>query len=86
MRILERMVSIPIGNHRMRMWVKASDLRDIDEENEQRKQIGDALLACVTAQHDVLQMLDALAALPFCNAVEILDGSGQGFLIYPEWP
>ena len=34
----------------------------------------------------VPDLADALSKLPRVNAVEVIDGAGNGVVVYPEWP
>ena len=47
---------------------------------------GDIVSTCVANANNDTQLLAALAKLKGVNAVELVDGSGQGTVVYTAWP
>lgn len=72
----------------VRVWAKADDLRSIDERAEKWATVTQVASDVVMKSHmlETTEVAEAIAKLPFCNAVEVIFGTGSGIIIYPEWP
>lgn len=88
MRVMERVIKVARAGLLLRVWCTAQDLRSREEYEEHRAAIANAVAAVpATGEHPAVDVAEAVAALPFCSAVEVSDGPVRpGLLIYPEWP
>ena len=90
MKICERIYKVPIGHSRFvaRVWCEVDSFENEGQHVEQTRiltAIGKG--SNIESPADLHQVTEALAALPFCNAVEVKDGyTDEGVLIYPNWP
>ena len=65
----------------LRVWTKAAT-ESIREFNEQAREL-DRVIKDSQGQPE---LLNEIAALPFVNAAEFLNASGNGRLVYVDWP
>lgn len=85
MRVYELMRKVSAGPLTIRLWIEADG--PCEECEERADEI--ALCASTLADEDDDPMIlaEKLAnTLRGVNAVEVLDESGNGGLVYPEWP
>lgn len=92
MRVEERVFRFRWGVHKIRVWAAATDLNSSQEEARQ--------FAVLVATMDTAELkpstllakvavAEAMAAIPFVNAVEVIQegaAGGAAILIYPDWP
>jgi hypothetical protein len=86
MRIYEMMRRVVVGRLTIRLWIAADD-----GPCEYCEETADEIAMCASALADdedaPLLLAEKLAnTLRGLNAVEVLDESGNGGLVYPEWP
>ena len=85
MRVYELMRKVTAGPLTIRLWIDAEGLCEECEERADEL----ALCASTLADEDDAPMMlaEKLAnTLNGLNAVEVLDESGSGGLVYPDWP
>ena len=84
-RVYERIHKFAIGGFIIRVWCSSQTLPGAAAPYEQQEQ-RDAVQSILSATERVpLSLAEAVAKLPFCSAVEVLDGP-SGVIVYPEWP
>jgi hypothetical protein len=86
MRVYELMRRVVVGPLTIRLWINADD-----EPCEYCEETADELAMCASTiadeEDDPMLLAEKLAnTLQGLNAVEVLDDSGNGGLVYPEWP
>jgi hypothetical protein len=86
MRVYEMMRRVVVGPLTIRLWINADD-----GPCELCEEAADQIALCASALADEedspLILAEKLAnTLRGLNAVEVLDESGDGGLVYPEWP
>ena len=86
MRVYELMRRVVVGPLTIRLWINADD-----GPCEYCEETADEIAMCASALADdedaPLLLAEKLAnTLRGLNAVEVLDESGNGGLVYPEWP
>jgi hypothetical protein len=86
MRVYELMRRVSVGSLTIRLWI------DADEGLcEQCEELADELALCAATladeEDEPMVLAEKLAnTLRNLNAVEVLDGNGNGGLVYPDWP
>jgi hypothetical protein len=89
-RVLERVLSVKYEGYDVRMWCRATDLRNQTELDQQAVTLeGELAARAGSSGASAASVAEGLASLPFCNAVEVIDRWDEpnvGYLIYPEWP
>ncbi len=86
MRVYELMRKVTVGPLTIRLWIDADDGPcELCAEN------ADELAMCASTladeEDEPLVLAEKIAnTLRGINAVEVLDESGNGGLVYPEWP
>ena len=89
MRVCERIHMVEHADFQVRVWA-ACDPAFTD--GEALSQGNDIRAALYGRAHSAAAIAEAVAALPFTNAVEVRrihppnDGIRAGVLIYPDWP
>ena len=64
----------------IRLWIAGVDLAEVDSLDLRARQLA-------TEAGSKLMAADAIASLPHINAVEVIDsGTGNGHVVYPDWP
>lgn len=86
MRVYELMRRVVVGPLTIRLWINADD-----GPYEFCEETADELAMCAStiadAEDDPMLLAEKLAnTLRGLNAVEVVDESGNGGLVYPEWP
>jgi len=86
MRVYELMRKVTVGPLTIRLWIDADDGPcEMCEENADEIAMCASVLA--DAEDDSMVLAEKIAnTLRGINAVEVLDESGNGGLVYPEWP
>jgi len=86
MRVYELMRKVTVGPLTIRLWIDADDgACEMCEENAD--EIAMCASALADAEDDSMILAEKIAnTLRGINAVEVLDESGNGGLVYPEWP
>ena len=79
---VESMRRVPLSNGRVvRVW------RDRTKENLSASyDDADIVSTCIAQATNDTQLLAALAKLNGVNAVELVDASGNGTVVYSSWP
>ena len=79
---VESMRRVPLSNGRVvRVW------RDRTKENLSASyDDADIVSTCIAQATNDTQLLAALAKLNGVNAVELIDASGNGTVVYTSWP
>lgn len=86
MRVYELMRRVLVGSLTIRLWIAADEgACELCEQN------ADELALCASTladeEDEPLVLAEKLAnTLRGLNAVEVVDQSGNGGLVYPEWP
>ncbi len=86
MRVYELMRRVSVGPLTIRLWIDADD-----GLCEQCEELADELALCAATladeEDEPMVLAEKLAnTLRNLNAVEVLDGNGNGGLVYPDWP
>jgi hypothetical protein len=86
MRVYELMRRVSVGPLTIRLWIEADDgLCEHCEEHADELALCAATLA--DEEDDPMVLAEKLAnTLNGLNAVEVVDASGSGGLVYPDWP
>lgn len=86
MRVYELMRRVSVGPLTIRLWVGVDDVPcELCEESADETALCAAALA--DEEDDPIVLAEKLAnILRGINAVEVTDESGNGGLVYPEWP
>jgi hypothetical protein len=85
-RVYELMRRVSVGPLTIRLWIDADD-----GLCEQCEELADELALCAATladeEDEPMVLAEKLAnTLRNLNAVEVLDGNGNGGLVYPDWP
>lgn len=89
-KIYERIHRLEHGDYEIRVWAACEPQCADLEATQQGNEIRAALYS--RPSHGPKEIAEAVAALDFCNAVEVTrvnapnDGMRSGVLIYPDWP
>ena len=85
MRVYELMRRVEVGPLTIRMWIEADGVCPECEERADELALCARTLADEDDHPSLLaeKLADTLQGL---NAVEVLDESGDGGLVYPDWP
>lgn len=86
MRVYELMRRVSVGPLTIRLWINADD-----GPCECCEETADEIALCAStladAEDDPLVLAEKLAnTLKGLNAVEVVSESGNGGLVYPDWP
>lgn len=76
--LIESMTKIVIGEYSIRVWRAEEELKGFYEN----KDIFQAFHLGAT----LIESIKKISELPRVNAVEVVDGSGDGVVYYTDWP
>lgn len=80
--VIESMTRIARHGYTFRIWRKEESVEGQHDNSDLRWVFA---LKKITPKN-VREFAVKLAQMPRVNAVEVVDGNGNGILIYPEWP